>query len=912
MERENNKNNFSFCIPEIGTWYAIPEEPIDLSKSADELVNNIFNCKFVFASDTFLKMTGKEELMGQPLFSCFPISEYRECIEEGLKPNNNTFYRIRNNAQEGQTEYYLDAFSLITDNEKIAGILGSRVNFTNMAIDREERIETNEKFKYIFYNHPEALAFIDTYGNILDINSRFTELFGYFLEEAKGKQIDKLITPDRLRKEGENLNNITIKTGYLNFETIRRRKNGSEFPVTVSTAPVIINGEVTGAIQMYTDITQRKKLEEEIRTLAICDSLTGLYNRLALSNRFDLARARAERTGEKFAILFIDLYEFKFINDTLGHETGDKILRKVASILKKNTRKADTLSRFGGDEFVILIENISSIESIVAMVIKILSLFKQPVTVDNKDLEIALNIGISVYPDNGNDLGELLRKADIGMYSAKTKGPNTFEFYSGSAEIMRKTLEEEMKISEIHFRTIFERAPIGMCLIERNGKIFKVNPTMLEMLHLKEEKVLYRSLEEFVAPADRKKLFQMGWGILKNKNLTIAKEIQFITSKDVVYANVSVSPVKDVKGHINYFVIMIDNITEQKRNEKLQGALYKISKTAEKARTLPDLYKSIHKILNKLMPAKNFYIALYDKDSNTLSFPYFIDEYDSPPPPKKCDKGATEYIIRTGKPLLADPSKFKKLENMGEIEKFGTNPESWLGAPLKIKNKVIGTIVVQSYDKNIKYTVKEKRLFEFISREIASVIERKRNEERINKLLESERKRKSELETLQDITLTLVSTTSPDKVFKEILRQVKRVVPHETSNIALIKGDTIHNVYSEGYEKYGVSDLVEKEVQRMDEFPIPWKAVKSKEPLLIKDTLNEPDWKMGNKKMEWLRSHIAVPLIYRDELLGFLRLDSNKPNYFTEEDVEKLKPLANIIAIAIKNAMLLKDIRDYK
>jgi len=186
---------------------------------------------------------------------------------------------------------------------------------------------------------------------------------------------------------------------------------------------------------------------------------------------------------------------------------------------------------------------------------------------------------------------------------------------------------------------------------------------------------------------------------------------------------------------------------ERSRTEKVNRSIFKISEAAITAENLEELYRSIHRIIAELMPAGNFYIALFDSVQGILSFPYFVDEFDHPPGPKELGKGLTEYVLRTGKPLLASPEVFAELEKQGEVESIGAPSIDWLGVPLNIDGRTIGVLVVQSYTKGIRYGEEEKNILKFVSDQIAMAIDRKKAAEDVE---ERERFLSSVFESIQD------------------------------------------------------------------------------------------------------------------------------------------------------------------
>src|SRR5438552_1223563 len=186
------------------------------------------------------------------------------------------------------------------------------------------------------------------------------------------------------------------------------------------------------------------------------------------------------------------------------------------------------------------------------------------------------------------------------------------------------------------------------------------------------------------------------------------------------------------------------DVTDAKRAEEIQLATYRISEAAHAARTLQELFGAIHRIVGELMPAKNFYIALYDAANDHLTFPYHVDEYDSDFPSKKPGKGLTEYVLRTGQPLLVTPEVHAELERRGEVELIGPASIDWVGVPLKSGDRTIGVLVAQTYTPGVRYRDTEKHVLQFVSTQVAMAIERKRTEEQLH---ESERKYRLLFET---------------------------------------------------------------------------------------------------------------------------------------------------------------------
>jgi diguanylate cyclase (GGDEF)-like protein len=220
-----------------------------------------------------------------------------------------------------------------------------------------------------------------------------------------------------------------IKSGNRvdHFETVRWGKGKKPIDVSVTISALKdSDGNIIGASKIARDITERKASQERVEYLAYHDPLTGLPNRALLAERMKTAIGNASRYSFQFALLFVDLDRFKPINDSLGHEIGDKLLKIVAERMQSMVRQADTVSRLGGDEFVVLLSRIQAASDAARVATNILATLSNPYPVEQHVLVLTASIGISIYPDSGKDASSLLRSADAAMYSAKRQGRNRY------------------------------------------------------------------------------------------------------------------------------------------------------------------------------------------------------------------------------------------------------------------------------------------------------------------------------------------------------------------------------------------------------------------------------------------------------------------------------------------------------
>jgi len=253
---------------------------------------------------------------------------------------------------------------------------------------------------------------------------------------------------------------------------------------------------------------------------------------------------------------------------------------------------------------------------------------------------------------------------------------------------------------------------------------------------------------------------------------------------------------RDDNGQIISIVISGQDITERKKEENIQRVISQILQAANSVRNLEELFRFIHNSISGLMPAENFYIAFYNKETNFITFPYFVDKYDKEAPPQPFGKGLTEYVLKTGKPLLVDKKKDDELVAKGETELIGTQSAIWLGVPLKIQNKTIGVMAVQDYEEKSTYTGREKEILKAISHPISMAIERKRVEQEREGLIEELK----ELNLSKDNLFSLIShdlrspfnsllgfseilTTEYDTLTSEEIKEYLKVIYESSKNL---------------------------------------------------------------------------------------------------------------------------------
>ncbi|GAB6070785.1 hypothetical protein JCM30760_18820 [Thiomicrorhabdus hydrogeniphila] len=292
---------------------------------------------------------------------------------------------------------------------------------------------------------------LDLQGNVTQINRAGCELLGYPRNKIIGKNWFDEFIPEKQKTAMLGYFNELIEGDdqtHFNNENLIVTKEGAQRLVS-SNNTVLRNaaGEIIGSLSSAEDITDLKQSQEELAFLAHHDVLTGLDNRNSLQQRILQAIKKSQRSKNCFALCFIDLDNFKFINDSYGHKAGDELLIAVSKLIKKTVRDSDAVARFGGDEFVILLEDIEHNSEVSLIADKLLKAFSNPIHFDSHNLVITISMGVSVYPQDATTLDLLLKNADIAMYEAKRKGKNRYALYNkqmASDAINRATTIQEL------------------------------------------------------------------------------------------------------------------------------------------------------------------------------------------------------------------------------------------------------------------------------------------------------------------------------------------------------------------------------------------------------------------------------------------------------------------------------------
>jgi diguanylate cyclase (GGDEF)-like protein/PAS domain S-box-containing protein len=304
-----------------------------------------------------------------------------------------------------------------------------------VAENKQESFQAEQQqklFAKVFENALEGISITDADGNIVAVNQSFTNITGYQASEVLN-QNPRILRSERHGPEFyQDMWQSLLQNGSWVGEIWNRRANGEPFPELLSISSICDEkGRTTHYVAVFHDITEMKLKEEQIKHQAYHDPLTGLPNRFLAIDRLSMALANAKRKQSLIAVFYMDLDNFKHVNDSLGHPIGDVLLQQVGQRLISLVREEDTVARLGGDEFQIIGAHITAKDEAVNLAKRLLQGFNSPFTIAPHELSVTLSIGIAIYPQDGEDADTLVKNADAALYRAKSAGKNNFALFTG-------------------------------------------------------------------------------------------------------------------------------------------------------------------------------------------------------------------------------------------------------------------------------------------------------------------------------------------------------------------------------------------------------------------------------------------------------------------------------------------------
>lgn len=399
------------------------------------------------ANDAYARLTGyeKDEMVGMHI-SDFEAEEDPEDTARHIEKviaNGSDLFETRHRRKSGEIRDVEISISYTPD-------AGGR--FFVLVRDITESKKTRQKLRLIetvFNNTSEGIVITDPNGVIIDVNPAYCEITGYSRDEMIGERPNKIKSDRHDDAFYRGMWNALVTDGRWVGEIWDRRKNGEVFPKWLNINAVRDEkNALTHYVGTFSDISVLKGIEQKLEYMAYFDPLTGLPNRILFKDRLENQISNCFRYKKSCAVLFLDLDRFKLINDTLGHSTGDKLLIEAANRLKHCIRDSDTVARFGGDEFTILLSGLKGSDGAAMVAQHIVNTMRQPMVLQGVELHISTSIGIAMYPDDGDNFTTLTRHADAAMYEAKRRGRGQYHFFS---EEMDESAHEHLTIErELH------------------------------------------------------------------------------------------------------------------------------------------------------------------------------------------------------------------------------------------------------------------------------------------------------------------------------------------------------------------------------------------------------------------------------------------------------------------------------
>ena len=317
----------------------------------------------------------------------------------------------------------------------IVGGVESFEDITRRKLAEEALKASEQRYRTLAEAAHDMIFILDRDGYVTYVNSCAAQSLGLKRDDVVGRAIRELFPPEAAERQKTNLDKV-FESGESFYSEETMTSSRGELWIGTRLTPISDEaGKISAVLGISRDITERKKSEEMIKYMAYYDSLTDLPNRMFFTEQLNSAIMLAQRNQEMLAVIFLDLDNFKTVNDTLGHCAGDQLLQDVSGRLKACLRESDFIARFGGDEFVLLLTQIDCAKDASQVAQKIFEAIKPPFNLDGHEFQITTSIGVSLYPNDGQDARFLLKNADAALYRAKEQGRNNHQFYSPSQAV---------------------------------------------------------------------------------------------------------------------------------------------------------------------------------------------------------------------------------------------------------------------------------------------------------------------------------------------------------------------------------------------------------------------------------------------------------------------------------------------
>ena len=421
------------ALRESGERYRVLVE-----NASDIIFRTDVNGQLTFVNPAMIHVTGyeKEELIGKH-YTILIRSDMRDNAikffgRQMVKGLHNTYSEYPIITKDGRNLWFGQNTQLIVKDGKVVGFQVVSRDITELKRMEEKLRFEEQRFRAFVEHSSDMIVLVNPEGVILYVNPAIESVLGFKPEERIGAKGSEIVHPDDIEALADVFNTLSRDTNspVMNAELRLRHKDGSWRTLEAVGSNLVKNNVVESIIINYRDITERKKAEEQIQYLATHDLLTDLPSLRFAKDRMSVALNMARRYKKAVAVMFIDLDGFKDVNDTLGHDAGDYVLKQVAKRLLSCVRETDTVARVGGDEFLIIATEINNPENAAQIAEKVIHLISQPIIFNGRQAVVSVSIGIALFPDDSIDMDQLIKKADEAMYRVKKAGKNGFRFIS--------------------------------------------------------------------------------------------------------------------------------------------------------------------------------------------------------------------------------------------------------------------------------------------------------------------------------------------------------------------------------------------------------------------------------------------------------------------------------------------------
>lgn len=408
-----------------------------------------------FVNDRFCEMVGyeREELVGMQGDLLLAYSEDISLVREKIRLRMRHVadqYEVRVRRKDGTIIWLEIGGAPVVDAAgNVVGSIGVHNDVTERRMAEEALRESEARYRLMAENSTDMISRTSNRGILLYASDACRRLLGYEPSELVGRSFYDFVF-DADRDEVRHLSSLIHESGPTTFAYRVEKKDGSLiwFETTSRSVRDVFTGKIREIVGVSRDVTERKRVEEQIEYQAYHDALTGLPNRRLFRDRLTVALAHARRMKHPLAVMFLDLDRFKVVNDTLGHSTGDELLKTVGTRLQSSLREEDSIARMGGDEFTILLADLKTTDDSAKIAQKVLDTVAQPLRIDGTELFVTTSIGIALFPSDGDTAEALLANADHAMYRAKDAGRNSYQMFTpamNNRALERLSLENDLR-----------------------------------------------------------------------------------------------------------------------------------------------------------------------------------------------------------------------------------------------------------------------------------------------------------------------------------------------------------------------------------------------------------------------------------------------------------------------------------